>query len=84
MRRLEPRVMLALALAALLLSGCAQFPTQDHGPAMPVDVSQVPNAVPRYEPRSPYGNPPSYTVNGQTYDVLQNCAGYHERGIASW
>ncbi|MGH8282087.1 MAG: septal ring lytic transglycosylase RlpA family protein [Gammaproteobacteria bacterium] len=84
MRHSDTHVVFALALMVLLLAGCAQFPVQDHGPAMPIDVSQVPNAVPRYEPRSPYGNPPSYTVNGQTYDVLPNCTGYHERGIASW
>ncbi|MGB9429861.1 MAG: septal ring lytic transglycosylase RlpA family protein [Gammaproteobacteria bacterium] len=44
----------------------------------------MPNAIPRYEPKSAYGNPPSYTVAGQTYGVLPDCAGYHERGIASW
>jgi rare lipoprotein A len=75
---------LVLTLTVLLMAACAQFPTQDHGPARPVDVSQVPNAIPRYEPRSPYGNPSSYTVAGQTYEVLPDCAGYHERGIASW
>ncbi|MGH8398145.1 MAG: septal ring lytic transglycosylase RlpA family protein [Gammaproteobacteria bacterium] len=80
----DTRIVPALAMTMFLFAGCAQFPTQDHGPAMPVDVSQVPNAIPRNEPKSPYGNPPSYTVNGQTYSVLPNCAGYHERGIASW
>ncbi|MGH8282973.1 MAG: septal ring lytic transglycosylase RlpA family protein [Gammaproteobacteria bacterium] len=84
MRRPDTREALALVLTAFLFAGCAQFPTQDHGPATPVDVSQVPNAVPRYETRSPYGNPLSYTVYGQTYDVLPSCVDYHERGIASW
>ncbi len=83
MRCPDMRAVLALA-ATLLVAACAQFPTQDHGPAYPVDVSQVPNAIPRYEPRSPYGNPASYSVNGQTYYVLPSCVGYHERGIASW
>ena len=68
----------------VVMTACAQFPTQDHGPASPVNVSNVPNAVPRYEPKSPYGNSPTYTVNGKTYHVLPSCAGYHERGIASW
>ncbi|MGA9851385.1 MAG: septal ring lytic transglycosylase RlpA family protein [Gammaproteobacteria bacterium] len=84
MRRPDPRAAFCLVLTALLLSACAQFPTQDHGPATPVDVSQVPNAVPRYEPRSSYGNSSPYTVNGQTYNLLPSCAGYDERGIASW
>ncbi|MGH8370704.1 MAG: septal ring lytic transglycosylase RlpA family protein [Gammaproteobacteria bacterium] len=73
----------------LALTGCAQFPTapgsgRDYGPSQPVDVSQVPDAVPRDEPKSRFGNPASYTVDGQTYKVLPECAGYHERGIASW
>lgn len=88
MRRLEPVIACAL-LMALALSGCAPFPVapgsgQDYGPAQPVDVSQVPDAVPRNEPRSRFGNPPSYMVDGKTYHVLPECAGYHERGIASW
>ncbi|HKV97170.1 MAG TPA: septal ring lytic transglycosylase RlpA family protein [Gammaproteobacteria bacterium] len=81
MRRPEACAVLA---ALLLLSGCAQFPAQDHGPANPVDLSHIPNAVPQFVTPSRYGNASPYTVNGQTYSVLPNCAGYHERGIASW
>lgn len=76
--------MLPALLAALLLAACAPFPVQDHGPAYPVDVSRVPNAVPQYVTPSKYGNLSPYTVNGQTYDLLPSCIGYHERGIASW
>lgn len=88
MRRLESVASCAL-LMTLALCGCAPFPVapgsgQDYGPSQPVDVSQVPDAVPRNEPRSRFGNPPSYTVDGKTYHVLPECAGYHERGIASW
>lgn len=88
MRRLESVACRAL-LITLALAGCAPFPVapgsgQDYGPSQPVDVSQVPDAVPRNEPRSRFGNPPSYTVDGKTYHVLPECAGYHERGIASW
>jgi rare lipoprotein A len=83
MRLRETRAPLAL-VAALLLGACAQFPTQDHGPAYPVNLSQVPSAVPRYEPPSRYGNQSPYTVNGETYSLLPTCVGYHERGIASW
>ncbi|MDE2090639.1 MAG: septal ring lytic transglycosylase RlpA family protein [Gammaproteobacteria bacterium] len=84
--QIRPDLTKALVMAAAIcaIAACAQFPTQDHGPASPVDVSQVPNAVPRYESRSIYGNPSSYTVNGETYHVLPSCKDYHERGIASW
>jgi peptidoglycan lytic transglycosylase len=83
-RRPDLNIVSMMAVVVCCMAACAQFPTQDHGPASPVDVSQVPNAIPRIEPKSIYGNPSSYTVNGQTYHVLPNCADYHERGIASW
>lgn len=57
---------------------------QDGPPATPVDVSQVPDAIPRHEPRSRYGNPESYVVFGRRYYVMDSSDGYAERGIASW
>jgi len=47
-------------------------------------VSQIPDAIPRYEPRSAFGNPPFYAVDGHRYTVLGSSVGYVERGIASW
>jgi rare lipoprotein A len=44
----------------------------------------VPDAVPRAEPRSIYGNPPSYEVFGKRYYVMASSVGYVERGVASW
>lgn len=49
-----------------------------------VDVSSVPDAVPKAEPKSKYGNPPSYVVLGKRYYVMDNSRGFVERGIASW
>ena len=43
-----------------------------------------PDAIPRVEPRSRYGNPASYTVFGKRYYTLPNSQGFTERGIASW
>lgn len=40
--------------------------------------------MPRAEPRSKYGNPPTYDVLGQRYQILPSAAGYEERGVASW
>lgn len=79
----------AWALVCLLLSGCGTFGTgylfgQDGAPEHPVDVASIPNAVPKVEPRSSYGNPASYTVDGHTYYVLHDSHGYDRRGIASW
>ena len=69
---------------SLLLGGCSGLPVKDHAPPQPIDVSTIPDAVPRIEPLSKYGNKPSYQVNGTTYQVLADATGYSERGIASW
>lgn len=71
--------------ALLLLTGCSVVVRQDGAPpAGGVDLSSIPDAVPRVEPRSKYGNPKSYQVNGRRYYVMNSSAGYVERGIASW
>lgn len=57
---------------------------QDGAPSGSVDVSRIPDAVPRVEPRSRYGNSPTYEVNGHVYHVRQTSRGYVARGIASW
>jgi rare lipoprotein A len=50
----------------------------------PIDVSRIPEPVPKAEPRSLYGNKSPYTVLGHTYRVLSSARGYDERGIASY
>lgn len=78
---------LATGLAALpLLHACGSLPTEptDGPPERAVDVSDVPEPVPRHEPRSRYGNPDSYEVFGETYHVMESSDGYRERGRASW
>lgn len=49
-----------------------------------VDYSHIPDAVPKAEPLSPYGNKSPYVVNGKRYYVLRSARGYNQRGIASW
>jgi rare lipoprotein A len=50
----------------------------------PASPEMVPDAIPRYEPRSNYGNGPTYEVFGKRYVVLSSSADYVERGVASW
>jgi rare lipoprotein A len=64
--------------------GPAPRDERDQGPPVPPDVSRVPDAVPRAEPPSAYGNKSPYTVLGRTYRVLPSSRGYRERGLASW
>jgi rare lipoprotein A len=76
-----------IGLCSLVLGSCSSVPTQDRRdgpPAEPVDVSAVPDAVPRWEPPCRYGNPTSYEVEGQRYQVMASSRGYVERGVASW
>lgn len=47
-------------------------------------LGHIPDAVPKSEPRSRYGNPSSYVVHGKRYHTLRSSRGYVERGIASW
>jgi rare lipoprotein A len=77
---------LVIALPWLALAGCGTTPSsdQDAAPQRPRDVSNVPDVVPRAEPRSARGNPPVYEVMGRRYYVMNDATGYRERGIASW
>ncbi|MES1929495.1 rare lipoprotein A [Salinisphaera dokdonensis CL-ES53] len=49
-----------------------------------IDLDAVPDAVPRDEPFSRYGNPDSYEALGKTYYVLDSAAGFTQTGRASW
>lgn len=80
--------------AALVLCGCfSQHPrtslsnpelSPSSTPLAPSAPQPIPDAVPRVEPRSRYGNPPFYTVFGKRYYVLSSSVAYVERGVASW
>ncbi len=77
-----------VALIAVLIGGCSFLtsspPQGDSAPSKPRDVSNVPDAVPRVEPRSRGGNAKSYEVFGQRYHTLNSSQGFSQRGIASW
>lgn len=89
----------AVVAAALAACSTAPAPRGDAGkaavpapppaapapvPAPPRDLAAIPDAVPRAEPRSRYGNPSSYVVFGRRYFLLATAQGYVERGTASW
>ena len=57
---------------------------QDRAPKQSINENNVPDAVPRVEPRSKYGNPESYVVLGRRYNVMKTANGFRQRGIASW
>lgn len=49
-----------------------------------IDVSSIPNAIPKNEPKSRYGNPESYVVFDKRYYIMESSKGFVEKGIASW
>ena len=70
----------------LFLTGCASKQAHDGPPKTGSVVPRhlPPDAIPKKEPKSRYGNPPTYEVFGVPYKVLQSSYGYKERGVASW
>jgi rare lipoprotein A len=72
-----------ILIFALLLTACTTTP-QDYAPSNNIDVSRIPNAKPKIEAKSKYGNPYTYTVYGKHYYVLPSSKNYHATGIASW
>jgi rare lipoprotein A len=83
---------LLLTGLCLLLTACASVekghspakPKHDSAPDNPPDVSQVPDAVPKAEPKSKYGNMDSYEVFGKRYYTKDSSHGYVAHGKASW
>lgn len=67
-----------------LLSGCSSTADKDSAPRNAPDVSGIPDAVPKVEPKSKYGNPESYVVFGKRYHTKSSSKGHVERGLASW
>lgn len=84
---MKRRVVKYLTLSVMLtgLWSCGTVTEQqDSAPKAKPDVSKIPDAVPRDEPRSKYGNPASYEVFGRRYYTLTSSENYVERGKASW
>ncbi len=65
-------------------AGRYQGKPTDWGPDKEIDMSHVPDAVPRYENRTIAGNKNPYTVLGKTYHLMTDERAYIERGKASW
>jgi len=93
MKTIHFRQLTALLLSSLyilLLISCAGksnnpiASSSDGPPSENIDVSTIPNAIPRESTPSRYGNPASYEVFGQRYYVMPSSEHYKERGIASW
>jgi rare lipoprotein A len=76
---------ICLPLIFLIFAGCSSVTVErDSAPDRPVDTSSVPDAIPKAESRSKYGNPESYVVFGKRYYVMNDNRGFTQQGVASW
>jgi rare lipoprotein A len=85
------RVGTGLLLVAVLAAACSaptppsRYPDpHDGAPLRAIDPGDVADAVPRPDPILRVGNQSPYSVNGVTYEVLDDHSDYRERGVASW
>ncbi len=81
-------VVAAMGLAGgvlLAVAGCSvRTAAPGDGPGAAIDAEAIPDAVPKQEPKSESGNPGSYVVHGERYEVRDSSAGYVAEGRASW
>ena len=73
---------LLILLLYIFISACSTV-QKDGPPPGDIDVSKIPDAVPKVEKLSKIGNKP-YQVFGKKYSVMSSSKHYRERGVASW
>jgi rare lipoprotein A len=81
-----PRIIIFIMVCALSACSTTSRYSMKHdvGPKGSFDASDVPDAVPVWEPFSRQGNGSPYTVRGVTYHLADIRNGFEETGIASW
>lgn len=84
MIKLALRQLFIASLYVLLIACGSGVDTRHATLPYPPDIAHIPDAVPRNEPKSKYGNPAHYEVFGKRYYTLKTSQGYHQQGIASW
>lgn len=85
MRSFRPLLVLTLVTAMVACSSSRKggYYENDGPPDKKVDLSGIPDAVPRAEPLSKTGNKP-YDVFGKHYVPISSAEGFHQKGVASW
>jgi rare lipoprotein A len=78
----SPKYLVTLMLMSALTSSCS---VKDGAPdSFGKKWDEIPDAVPKTETISKYGNPASYEVFGKRYYVLDSSEGFRQKGDASW
>lgn len=73
-----------ILLLVAFISSCSHISKQDGPPNFYVDASSIPDATPKVEPLSKYGNLSSYQVFGKRYHTMRSSKNYEQVGVASW
>ena len=74
-----------ISFLMILLSSCATHVRRNDGPpSFYVDETKIPNATPKPEALSKYGNMHVYYVFGKPYYTMKSSKHYEQVGIASW
>ena len=82
---LKPDLRYAVMLLGCVLTACSVGVKDGPPGSIDYEWDQIPDAVPKSEPKSRYGNPASYEVFGKRYQVMPSVSeGFTEKGIASW
>lgn len=81
--------LLSSLILVLGLFGCSSRSKRDAAPHHPPkNLDRVPDAVPKVEPLSKYGNrfknSNTYVTKRKRYSVMSSSKGYRARGLASW
>lgn len=77
-------ISVAFFIIFAIVTGCVTSKRHDGPPTFYVDETKIPDAVPKSERPSKYGNMAAYNVLGKRYYVMPSAHQYQERGIASW
>ena len=78
----SPNRLFVLMLLSTLTAACS---VKDGAPdKYGKSWDEIPDAVPKKEAKSKYGNPPSYEVFGKRYYVMDSSDGFKQKGLASW
>lgn len=78
----SPRCLITLFLISGFAASCS---VKDSAPdSYGKKWNEIPDAVPKEETYSKYGNPASYEVFGKRYYTLDSSAGFRQKGKASW
>lgn len=87
-----PKNLMIVAVIGLALAACSGnkrtsssggYYGGDGPPSQAIDFDQIPDAVPKREPRSRYGNNP-YKALGKRYIPMKSARGFQQKGVASW